>query len=117
MRSKAIDLDFRPKSYFWPLGLEAHLLSRVKGAERRAALKELIDAGRVDVTLAALPHGTLDAPEVAAARAARPRRDLDPHQTSAAGTRCCRKRRRTFRRESQSSVLANARRRNRCGSC
>jgi len=36
-----IDLDFRPKSYFWPTGLETHLLSRIKGAERKAALKQL----------------------------------------------------------------------------
>lgn len=43
-----IDLEFRPRSYFWPLGLEAHLLSRIKGAERRAALKMLIDAGQTD---------------------------------------------------------------------
>ena len=43
-----IELEFRPASYFWPLDLETHLLSRIKGAERKAALKELIDAGRVD---------------------------------------------------------------------
>ena len=43
-----INLDFRPPSYFWPLGLETHLLSRIKGAERKAALKQLIDAGRLD---------------------------------------------------------------------
>ena len=43
-----IDLDFRPPSYFWPLGLETHLLSRIKGAERKAALQRLIDAGRLD---------------------------------------------------------------------
>lgn len=43
-----IDLNFRPTSYFWPLGLEKHLLSRVKGAERRTALQRLIDSGRQD---------------------------------------------------------------------
>ena len=43
-----IDLEFRPRSYFWPLGLETHLLARIKGAERKAALKRLIDAGRLD---------------------------------------------------------------------
>ena len=42
-----VDLDFRPRSYFWPLGLETHLLARVKGAERKAALKQLIDTGRL----------------------------------------------------------------------
>lgn len=43
-----IDLAFRPRSYFWPLGLETHLLSRIKGAERKAALKSLIDNGRLE---------------------------------------------------------------------
>ena len=33
-----IDLTFRPESYFWPLGLETHLLARIKGAERKAAV-------------------------------------------------------------------------------
>ena len=35
-----IDLSFRPRSYFWPLGLETHLLARIKGAERKAALND-----------------------------------------------------------------------------
>src|SRR3989442_15456290 len=43
-----IDLEFRPRSYFWPLGLETHLLARIKGAERKAELQRLIDAGRMD---------------------------------------------------------------------
>lgn len=43
-----IDLAFRPHSYFWPLGLETHLLARIKGHERRSALKALIDDGRLD---------------------------------------------------------------------
>ncbi len=43
-----IDVGFRPKSYFWPLGLETHLLSRIKGAERKAALKRLIDSGHLE---------------------------------------------------------------------
>ena len=45
---KPIDLSFRPKTYFWPLGLETHLLTHIKGAERRAALQRLIDGGRLD---------------------------------------------------------------------
>lgn len=44
----SIDLSFRPSSYFWPMGLEKHLLARIKGAERKAALRALIEAGRVD---------------------------------------------------------------------
>lgn len=46
--SLPIDLSFRPKTYFWPLGLEKHLLTHVKGAARRAALQRLIDEGRLD---------------------------------------------------------------------
>lgn len=42
------DLSFRPSSYFWPLRLATHLLARIKGAERRAALQQLVGAGRVD---------------------------------------------------------------------
>lgn len=48
MNADAVDLGFRPKSYFWPLGLETHLLSRIKGAERKAALTALIDSGRLE---------------------------------------------------------------------
>jgi hypothetical protein len=40
-----IALAFRPKSYFWPLGLETHLLARIKGAERKEIVRRLIDAG------------------------------------------------------------------------
>ena len=43
-----VDLAYRPRSYFWPLGIETHLLSRIKGAERKAALQQLVDAGRLD---------------------------------------------------------------------
>ena len=42
-----VDLDFRPRSYFWPLRLENHLLARVKGAERRAELRRQIDASQL----------------------------------------------------------------------
>lgn len=43
-----IGLSFRPTSYFWPMGLEKHLLARVKGAERKAALQRIIDARRFE---------------------------------------------------------------------
>ena len=43
-----VDLTYRPSSYFWPLGLETHLLARIKGAERKAALQLMIDTGRLD---------------------------------------------------------------------
>ncbi len=47
-----IDLAFRPKTYFWPLGLETQLLTHVKGVERRAMLQRLIDENRLDE----IPH-------------------------------------------------------------
>jgi hypothetical protein len=46
--SRPIDLSFRPKSYFWPMGLEVQLLTHIKGAARRAEVQRLIDAGQVD---------------------------------------------------------------------
>ena len=54
-----IDLNFRPESYFWPLGLEKHLLTRIKGAERRAALEQLLDSGSHDEIPAFLASSAL----------------------------------------------------------
>lgn len=54
-----IDLTFRPQSYFWPLGLETHLLARIKGAERRAALQQLLDSGHLDEVPAFLASSAL----------------------------------------------------------
>ena len=58
-----IDLEFRPSSYFWPLGLETHLLATIKGAQRRAALQRLIDAGRADRIPDVLAQATLSESE------------------------------------------------------
>jgi hypothetical protein len=54
-----VDLSFRPHTYFWPLGLENHLLARIKGAERKAALKRLIEAGQLDEVPAFLARSGL----------------------------------------------------------
>lgn len=43
-----IDLDFRPRSYFWPLSAETHVLATIKGAARRAEAVRLIEAGQFD---------------------------------------------------------------------
>ena len=43
-----VDLDFRPKTYFCPLRVETHLLARVKGAERRSALRQFIAGDHLD---------------------------------------------------------------------
>lgn len=58
-----INLDYRPASYFWPHGLATHLLARVKGAARKAALKDLIDAGRLDEVPAFLAKSALSEAE------------------------------------------------------
>jgi hypothetical protein len=55
-----IDLSFRPASYFWPMGLETHLLSRIKGAERRAVVEGLVKAGRVDEVFDFVAKSALD---------------------------------------------------------
>jgi hypothetical protein len=55
-----IDLSFRPRTYFWPLGLETHLVARVKGAERKAALKAWIAAGCVGHIPDFFAQSTLD---------------------------------------------------------
>jgi hypothetical protein len=58
-----IDLTFRPKSYFWSLGLDTHLLARIKGAERKAAVQKLIDAGGLDDIPSFLRQSALSAEE------------------------------------------------------
>jgi hypothetical protein len=55
-----IDLSFRPASYFWPMGLETHLLSRIKGAERRAIVEGLVKAGRLDEVFDFIAKSALD---------------------------------------------------------
>jgi hypothetical protein len=58
-----IDLEFRPASYFWPLSLETHLLTCIKGVERKALLRELIDSGRFDEIPAFLKQSALSEEE------------------------------------------------------
>lgn len=45
MSDFCIDLNFRPRSYFWPLSAETHLLSTIKGAERRSMVEAIIASG------------------------------------------------------------------------
>ena len=68
-----IDLAFRPRSYFWPMGLETHLLTRVKGAERKATVQGLIDAGRVDDVFEFIAKPSLDEDERTAVGRIHPR--------------------------------------------
>ena len=36
--TRSFDLDYRPRTYFWPLGLKPHPLSSIKGANRRSLI-------------------------------------------------------------------------------
>ena len=63
MTTSDIDLNFRPLSYFWPLGLASHLLATVKGAERRAMLQRLIDSDRLDLLTECLTKSHLSREE------------------------------------------------------
>lgn len=41
-----IDLDYRPRDYFWATGLKIPLLSGITGETRRQLVRELVEAGR-----------------------------------------------------------------------
>lgn len=63
-RVEGFDLDFRPRSYFWPLGLREHLLATIKGTLRRELLAKL-DYGRAvddDAVAAILARASLSEP-------------------------------------------------------
>jgi hypothetical protein len=36
--TRSFDLDYKPRTYFWPLGLKPHPLSSIKGANRRSLI-------------------------------------------------------------------------------
>jgi hypothetical protein len=58
-----IDLGFQPKSYFRPVVLERHLLSKIKGAVIRKKLLRLFDEGRhaeVRELLDVIPESSAD---------------------------------------------------------
>jgi hypothetical protein len=44
--SADIELNFRPKCYFWPLDLRTHVVSSVKGAARRTYVERMFADGR-----------------------------------------------------------------------
>ncbi len=41
------DPDFRPRSYFWPISAEKHLLATIKGQERRIQAQAAIESGNL----------------------------------------------------------------------
>ena len=55
--NQAIDLDFRPRTYFGPHRLEQHLLAQVKGAVLRDRLRVLFAEGRHDEVMGLLADG------------------------------------------------------------
>ncbi len=42
LSTRSIDLDYRPRTYFWPLGLKPHPLSSIKGANRRERIARVL---------------------------------------------------------------------------
>ena len=46
---EALDLSYRPASYFWPITHETHAIAAIKGERRRNAIREAYDANRVTV--------------------------------------------------------------------
>ena len=55
-----IDLNFRPRSYFRPVPLETHLLARIKGTRRKAAVQRLLDGRSGDGIEPWLSDSSLD---------------------------------------------------------
>lgn len=46
---EALDLSYRPASYFWPITHETHAIAAIKGERRRNAIREAYDTNRVSV--------------------------------------------------------------------
>jgi hypothetical protein len=44
--ASGFDLDFRPRSYFWPMAADKHVLGRISGTRRRQMAAELLAGGR-----------------------------------------------------------------------
>lgn len=60
-RKRLSNLYFRPRTYFWPHGLDRQLLTHVKGTERRRQLRSLMAADRFDDISAWLAPASLPA--------------------------------------------------------
>lgn len=43
----ALDLGYRPSSYFWPITHETHVIAAIKGERRRKAIRAAFDANNV----------------------------------------------------------------------
>ncbi len=46
---EALDLLYRPASYFWPISHETHAIAAIKGERRRNVIREAYDTNRVSV--------------------------------------------------------------------
>ncbi|MCG7907178.1 MAG: hypothetical protein JAY95_11685 [Candidatus Thiodiazotropha taylori] len=60
MNDLGIDLDYRPSSYFWPLDLEKHLLTSIKGDLRREFVRSMLEENSLDSVHQELLHSELD---------------------------------------------------------
>lgn len=60
MTDFGIDLDYRPSSYFWPLDLDKHLLTSIKGDLRREFVRSMLEENSLDSVHQELLHSELD---------------------------------------------------------
>lgn len=58
-RSSAIDLGYRPETYFWARDNKITLSSDIKGAERKALYEKLVAANETDLASALIKEPTL----------------------------------------------------------
>ena len=49
VKSSAIDLDYRPESYFWAYDNNIKLASDIKGAERKELYERALEVGDIDL--------------------------------------------------------------------
>jgi hypothetical protein len=60
MNDLGIDLDYRPSSYFWPLDLDKHLLTSIKGDLRREFVRNVLENNSLDSVHQEHLHSELD---------------------------------------------------------
>ena len=60
VKSSAIDLDYRPESYFWAYDNNIKLASDIKGAERKELYERALEVGDIDLANSLISVPTLN---------------------------------------------------------
>ncbi|MCG7980278.1 MAG: hypothetical protein N0E58_19380 [Candidatus Thiodiazotropha endolucinida] len=63
MTEFGVDLDYRPSSYFWPLDLNKHLLTSIKGDLRREFVRGKLEENDLDSVSQEILHSDLEESE------------------------------------------------------